>query len=968
IYLAGVIRRDILVIVTSSNGNNNPVINTEDEYYLCVGQPFSHSITYQDLNPITNLTSGDSVFVQAESSLNGLSITSDQTNTAPFIETTLSITPTLSDIGKHTVKIRALDNHCSEYGETYKTIVLNVRPKPSVSLNIAEEFCGNNVLSISSDRNLSLDLQVSSNDQIIYTNHILSPFVYQNGSEGLLEYKIRYTDDLGCIDSIVQDKQNIGKSNIKEATLLGSNEYCHGDSAMLSLSLDEHTITQTVWNQGSSILNSLEYKDSARNGTLRYRYTVSNEQNYSCELEDSIDITVKHGPPIVLAETPSFCFSRELDLVDIMVTPLNGEWLLNDLPIASKLLDLSRLVQNQDTSVILSYSVSEAGNSCISSKEINIEILESPELELAAQQICGDLGRYQLTNSVQRPFNKYNANLKWNPLNNSEYFIGPPTNSIDIENGGQGIYDYECTYELANGCTDKDTTHVTVNPNLDLSYNGKTTLCQGDQNIKLPDYFDVNIDGGIWQIKDEFSFSGDEFAPSECENVTFQYFYHKNGCHSEIEIPVTTVCRPTFNLSIPTEVCKDYSVIQLDPDFNWSWNNQKISTIAPSTLELGDYNLISEKQKDGCTFDTTLLTSIISPLTFEIQDIAVQLCEGDELNLNIETGSKARFTGQFCEDEAVISNLNQIIYSPKKCDLLSKQIEGTIMSEYNNYCPSHSKNFQIPYHAKPMMDFEQELEGCEPYNLTTELKEIEEKNTEIDYVLESDNSQLKGTGARLNFNGLSLGNYGLSLELKDKYGCNNTQSISNFVVVHEKPQADFSMENKERLSLSERELILFNYSTIEKGELGSSWFYGKSNQNVLFSTNHNPSFKMPADTGLFTISLVAKSSHNCKDTATSQVLLVPDIIAFIPSAFTPDNKGPHENSTFKVSSDHASSFYMDIFNKWGQKVFNSTNIEEAWDGTYRGKYCQNGVYLYSIKLINESGVEYTYQGTVNLIR
>lgn len=965
-YLAGVVRRDILVIISSSNGNSNPIINAEDEYNLCVGQDFSETITYQDLNPITGAASGDSVSVLVESSLNGISISSIQTNIAPYLETTLSITPSAADIGTHIITFRIIDNHCSEYGETFKTVVLNINPKPITSLNIAEEFCGNNVLNISSERNLELDLQVSSENQILFDNKIISPFIYQSHSDDLLKYKITYTDNLGCTDSITQNKVNIGSSNVAKATLQGDLKYCFGDSAQLNLTHPSYSITEAEWQQSGTTFNGINFNDTARPGLLSYTYTLSND-NYTCELEDSIRLVINYGPRIVLDQSPSFCHTNELVLDDINITPRNGRWLLHEQELASKILNLSQLVENHDTMIRLKYSVSEAGFSCISSMQVGIQILETPELEMTDQQVCGDLDEYLLINTVLRPFNKYNANLTWNSLNRNEFFIDSPKNAIDIENGGQGIYYYECTNQLNNGCISKDTTSITVNPNLELSYNGQSTFCQSEESIKLPEYFGVNINGGIWQIKDEFSFSGDEYTPSTCENVTFQYFYHKNGCHSDIEIPISTVCKPTFSVSLPDEVCSDYAEIQLQEDFQWTLNDQKINSFLPSLLELGVHSIVAEIEKDQCLFDSTLRTEIINPLSFSIQTVPDFICEGEELKLELQTNSKARFEGIFCDNEK-INSVNQISYTPKECDLSVNQIKGTINSHYNSFCPSHSLSVDIPYHSKPSMSYEKGLMGCEPFDLSTVLSDNKNNNTSVEFLLASDHSNLRGNSTLLEFQNLAHGTYGLTLNLRDNFGCENNQLVPNFLQVFEKPQTDFSMENKERLSLSERELILFNYSTLESGDILSSWYYGKGNQNTLFSTSHNPSFKMPADTGLFTITLVSNSSYDCKDTATSQVLLVPDIIAFIPSAFTPDNKGPRENSTFKVSSDHASSFYMDIFNKWGQKVFHSTNIEEAWDGTYKGKYCQNGVYLYSIQLVNESGVEYTYQGTVNLIR
>jgi gliding motility-associated-like protein len=223
-----------------------------------------------------------------------------------------------------------------------------------------------------------------------------------------------------------------------------------------------------------------------------------------------------------------------------------------------------------------------------------------------------------------------------------------------------------------------------------------------------------------------------------------------------------------------------------------------------------------------------------------------------------------------------------------------------------------------------------------------------------------------GVGNQLNFNNLNEGSYSIYVDANDKNGCESSQEFKSVFEVWAKPEANFQMANDEVLVLSERKLLLNNYSSLTSGSLKYEWYHTKTGKSVLFSTKNNPTYKMPADTGLFNIMLVAKSNYNCADTAIENVLLVPDIIIFIPNAFTPNNDPP--NNLFKLSSDHDQIFEINIYNKWGQKVFNSKSLDDSWDGTYQDQYCPNGVYLYSVKLTNKSGEPYAYQGTVNLIR
>jgi gliding motility-associated-like protein len=69
----------------------------------------------------------------------------------------------------------------------------------------------------------------------------------------------------------------------------------------------------------------------------------------------------------------------------------------------------------------------------------------------------------------------------------------------------------------------------------------------------------------------------------------------------------------------------------------------------------------------------------------------------------------------------------------------------------------------------------------------------------------------------------------------------------------------------------------------------------------------------------------------------------------LPKAFTPNNDGLNE--TFGISNvfiiDQMESF--EIFDRWGAKVWETTQLEEKWDGTFKGQLLSNGMYLYKIK-------------------
>lgn len=86
----------------------------------------------------------------------------------------------------------------------------------------------------------------------------------------------------------------------------------------------------------------------------------------------------------------------------------------------------------------------------------------------------------------------------------------------------------------------------------------------------------------------------------------------------------------------------------------------------------------------------------------------------------------------------------------------------------------------------------------------------------------------------------------------------------------------------------------------------------------------------------------------------------------VPSAFTPNNDG--HNDCFRLKYwGRVTSLEMEVFNRWGQRVFFTTNADDCWDGTYKGAPQPAGAYIYQIRAATPCGMAYR-KGTVHLIR
>ncbi|MFN5372061.1 MAG: PKD domain-containing protein, partial [Bacteroidia bacterium] len=89
---------------------------------------------------------------------------------------------------------------------------------------------------------------------------------------------------------------------------------------------------------------------------------------------------------------------------------------------------------------------------------------------------------------------------------------------------------------------------------------------------------------------------------------------------------------------------------------------------------------------------------------------------------------------------------------------------------------------------------------------------------------------------------------------------------------------------------------------------------------------------------------------------------------FIPTIFSPNSKGPQANETFCVFSDCVEQFKLVIHNRWGERIFETEDINQCWDGTFKGQAAQSGVYAFNVYVRQLDGVVVNKTGTITLVQ
>lgn len=112
--------------------------------------------------------------------------------------------------------------------------------------------------------------------------------------------------------------------------------------------------------------------------------------------------------------------------------------------------------------------------------------------------------------------------------------------------------------------------------------------------------------------------------------------------------------------------------------------------------------------------------------------------------------------------------------------------------------------------------------------------------------------------------------------------------------------------------------------------------------------------------------LTINYNKNCVASSSVRITVVNNLIPFVPNLFTPNGDGV--NDVFEIYGYGIRDFSLKIFNRWGEKVFESTNQYDSWNGTYKGVLQNPDIFTYTLQLIYLDDKEVFRKGTITLVR
>jgi gliding motility-associated-like protein len=127
--------------------------------------------------------------------------------------------------------------------------------------------------------------------------------------------------------------------------------------------------------------------------------------------------------------------------------------------------------------------------------------------------------------------------------------------------------------------------------------------------------------------------------------------------------------------------------------------------------------------------------------------------------------------------------------------------------------------------------------------------------------------------------------------------------------------------------------------------------------------NYEYAYSAPGD---YLITQVVTNSFGCVDSDQVTVHVEFESTLYVPNAFTPNGSGPNE--LFMAYGTEITEFQLDIFDRWGEQIFESQNLNEGWDGKFRGRMVEQGVYIWKIAYSDSKHANHSLVGHLTVVR
>ncbi len=599
------------------------------------------------------------------------------------------------------------------------------------------------------------------------------------------------------------------------------------------------------------------------------------------------------------------------------------------------------------TAGLYSVIVTDA-NGCVSSGTVNItqpQMLSGNTNATSVTCNGGTNGSAQVTLAGGTP--PYNTSWNTTP---TQY----GNNAVNLMAGN-----YTATVVDANGCIIAPLANITQPAPLSAGIaTSQNVSCNGGNNGSAS----VNANGGTAPYNYSWNTNPSQYNASAVGIIAGNYtvtITDANGCATVSTVSITQPTPLTIIAFAGDTVCPGQAAIVAagaaggTGPYNYNWNNSLGNNSTHTVFPMSSTNyVVFVTDANGCISPTTNILIDVYELTSTDLTMSINpaMCAGGTATIS------ASVTGNAGSLNWVWANQSWTNGGPFTVQPTSTT---TYQVTVSNQCGmTVSNNTTVVVNPIPVITLLPQISsGCDRVPMS--FIDNDPNNTG-DFYAWNFGDNATGTGNNISHNYTGSGTYTVTVTLTSPFGCVGTGNTTANVTVYASPQANFTTSDN---TMSELEPTFQFSNDCSLNTIGWQWDFGDNTTDNIPSPTHTYAQK-----GTYNVRLIATSVGGCVDTTEMPVMVEPEFTFYVPNAFTPNGDG--KNDVFLAYGEEINSFSMMVFDRWGNLIFTSTDINTGWDGRAKGgsDIAQQDTYVYKILVIDFRGHSHRLTGGFSLLK
>lgn len=432
---------------------------------------------------------------------------------------------------------------------------------------------------------------------------------------------------------------------------------------------------------------------------------------------------------------------------------------------------------------------------------------------------------------------------------------------------------------------------------------------------------------------------------------------------------VTVISSPNADFSVVSPVCiNQNSDISLDntpaPGVTYTWDfdggvvasGSGSGPYEVSWPTTGTYTITLTASEGACETVQTQTVVVNSNITVNITPNAPFICSDSSIDLTANGG----FSYTWSPPGSLSSSTGATVTATP-----SGQTTYTVTGTSQEGCTG-SASVTVGYFPDPIIDVTPiPFEGCKPV-IVDFTPTVTPGANSYSWNFGDPASGINNTSTSSNPQHVYAipGTYDVNVDVISSDGCPGSASFPAMINVYEFPVAGF-MADPITANMSDPTIYFTDQST---GAITYYWDFGEIGSPGNYSNLPNPNH-VYSDAGTYYVWQVVTTEHGCSDSTFMVVYVERDIAFFVPNAFSPHNNDG-VNDVFRpygIGINNENGYFMKIYNRWGQIIFETEDMEYGWDGTINNKKAVPGMYSYFIEVQYSDGLWHKFYGKVVIV-